>query len=632
MNKTKTLAAALMLLGLSGALASPVFAQEEPTAGEQVVQSAPAEVAAEVDADQPSATASPAPAATTPVENMTAEERNRAAEQALLEGRELYRKGFSESAIVQYRRAIDLNPDNPQAYEELGKILVDTKNQAFAITIYQQLARLQPENLQVKEILFDLHTAYEQPREAALVGEELLLARPNDLALIKRLADVYKSYGLQDKYADTLMRGARQSNDARMYFDAGEAYFAADMKSQAVDAYRQAVAIEPNNLEYQNALGKGLNAAGDAEAARAHYADLVRRFPDAAGLRDRQAETEIALGDRLLQTRRYVGARRAFERARDLLGGNSGTQGLGASVTERLAKAERLNGPYIDTPFQVGQQGDNDFQEVQGILGVPLSDEEDLVGQLWVDYRRASSDAPTLLGPRGAADMVNVYAGIDWKPSEYQQVYAVAGTRGIFRVGTNYQDDKFTGGVAIRRDIVSYTPDAIRTRLDYWGVDGNAAYQFNDWFSVGGSLALYRYGDDIDELTYNIGPRFTPINRPNDFIWGIGYNHGGVFNDRTANPLLRFGPTNFQVDSFGTDIEHWVSDAFRYRLGYYHSITNVGVNGNTFLAGFDYQVNEGSYVWLNFEYGNFLGGRVAPGLFSNDNTNYILSGGLHVTF
>lgn len=548
------------------------------------------------------------------------------AEKALAEGRELYRKGFTESAIVQYRKAIELNPELAQAYIELGKILTETKNNAYAITIYQKLAQMQPENLKWKEILFELHTAYEMPREAAAVGEELLAARPDDLQLIKRLAEVYKGYGLQDRYADTLIKGAKLSNNAKMYYDAGEAYLASDMKSQAIEAYRQAAALEPNNLEYQNAVGKGLNAAGESEAAREHYKKVAAQFPQAQGLKDRQAETELAVGDRMLTNRRFVAARKSFESARDLLGNTSSNSGLGASINERIAKAQRLNHVYLDNPVQGGSQGGNDFIEAQTVIGIPLQD-EDLSFQLINDLRSARAPG------QGAATIDSIQAGMEYKISEYTDIFARAGTFGIFRVGVNHQDDRLNANFAVRRDIVSYTPEALRQRLDYIGADGSLAYQINDWFSLGGSFAAYRYGDKISEFAYNLGPRFTPVNRPNDFIWGIGYNHGGVFNTQEANPVVRFGPTNFQIDSFGTDIEHWVNQDFRYRLGYYYSHSNTGINGNTFLAGFDYQVGEGSYIWLNYEYGNFLGGRIAPGIFSNTSTgNYILNGGVHVTF
>ncbi|MBX3172332.1 MAG: tetratricopeptide repeat protein [Candidatus Eremiobacteraeota bacterium] len=546
------------------------------------------------------------------------------AQKALAEGRELYRKGFSESAIVQYRKSIELDPDNAQAYEELGKILTETKNNAYAITIYNKLADLQPDNLKWREILFELHTAYEMPREAAADGEILLAARPNDLELIKRLAEVYKGYGLSDKYADTLVRGARLNNDARMYYDAGEAYLAADLKPQAVDAYGRAAEIEPTNLEYQNAYGKGLNAIGDSEAARAHYDKVAQQFPQAQGLKDRQAETELAVGDRMLTARRFVAARQAYEKAKALNGGAADT-GLGASIDERIAKAERLNHVYLENPIYFGKQGTNHFVENLTYIGIPLHD-EDVSFQIINDYRFARAPG------QGQSDFASQQLGVDWKASEFTNVYARAGTFGIFQAGVNHQDDRFTGGVQLRRDIVTYTPQGIRDRLSYIGGNVNAAYQFNDWFSLGGAFSAYHYSDDIFEYTYNIGPRLTPINKPNDFIWGIGYNHGGVFNQRDANDLQRFGPTNFQIDSFGTDIEHWISRDFRYRLGYYRSLSNVGVNGNTFLGGFDWQINEGSYAWLNGEYGNFFGGRVQPGLFSTTNSNWLIHGGVHVTF
>ncbi len=597
MNK-RNLLAALLVTGMTGAFA-PAWSEEDPA---------------------PETSPTPTVAAET-VSDPKAE-----AAKALAEGRELYRKGFSESAIVQYRKSIELDPDNAQAYEELGKILTETKNNAYAITIYNKLAELQPDNLKWREILFELHTAYEMPREAAADGEVLLAARPNDLELIKRLAEVYKSYGLSDKYADTLIKGARINNDAKMYYDAGEAYLAADMKSQAVDAYRRAAEIEPTNLEYQNAYGKGLNAIGDSEAARAHYDKVAQQFPQAQGLKDRQAETELAVGDRMLTARRFVAARKAYEKAREL-NGNTSDSGLGASINERIAKAERLNHVYVENPIYFGNQGGNFFVENLTYVGIPMHD-EDVSFQVINDYRFARNNG----NGQGQSEFASQQLGVDWKTSEFTNVYARGGTFGIFQVGVNHQDDKFTGGVSVRRDIVTYTPQGIRDRLSYIGGTGNAAYQFNDWFSLGGSFSAYNYSDDIFEYTYNLGPRLTPVNKPNDFIWGIGYNHGGVFNQRDSNDLQRFGPTNFQIDSFGTDIEHWISKDFRYRLGYYRSLSNVGVNGNTFLAGFDWQINEGSYAWFNGEYGNFVGGRVQPGLFSTTNNNWLINAGVHVTF
>lgn len=568
----------------------------------------------------------PAPSPVAGQSDLSPAERKAQAEQALLEGRELMRKGFAESAIVAYRKAIDLDPELVQAYVELGKILVDTKNQGFAITIYQKLAQLQPNELQWKEILFDLHTAYEMPQEAAALGEEILKAKPNDVEFIKRLAEVYRGYGLQDRYAQTLSKAAALTKDARLYFQAGEAYLAADMKPEAVAAYRQAVALEPTNLEYQAALGKGLNNAGDAYEARDHYAALVQKYPNSPGLKDRQAEAEVAVGDRLLERRRYVAAREAYESAQALLGGPS-TTGLGASIAERIAKARRLNHVYFEAPVENGQQGDNNYTWVNTVVGVPL-DSTDLTFSVWGDNRWVGATGQ----PLPTQHLFSVLGGLDYKLDEAANVFAYAGTNQLFRVGGFYQTDTTTAGLRVRRDIVSYTPLGLNTRCHWTGVEGQLSQQINDWVGIGGNFAFNNYDDGIPETLYNIGPFFTPINRPNDFVWGLGFNHGGLFNEREANPLLRFGPTNYQINSYGTNIEHWLSEAFRYHLGYYYTTSNVGSNGNTYIAGFDAQLGEGSYAWLNFEYGNFLAGRLAQGLFSTAANNYILQGGVRVTF
>jgi len=568
----------------------------------------------------------PAPSPAASQLELSVGERKAQAEKALLEGRELMRKGFAESAIVAYRRAIDLDPELAQAYVELGKILVDTKNQGFAITIYQKLAQLQPQEMQWKEVLFDLYTAYEMPQEAAALGEEILAARPQDVEFAKRLAEVYRGYGLQDRYADALVKAAGPTRDARLYFQAGEAYLAAERTSEALGAYRQAVALEPANLEYQAALGKGLNTAGDPYAARDLFASLVQKHPDSPGLKDRQAEAELAVGDRLLERRRYVAAREAYESAQALLGGPS-TTGLGASITERIAKARRLNHVYFEAPVENGQQGDNNYTWVNTVVGVPL-DSTDLTFSVWGDNRWVGADNQ----PLPTQHLFSVLGGLDYKLDEAANVYAYAGSNQLFRVGGFYQTDTTTAGLRVRRDIVSYTPLGLATRLHWTGVEGNLSQQINDWVGIGGNFAFNNYEDGIPETLYNIGPFFTPVNRPNDFVWGLGFNHGGLFNEREANPLLRFGPTNYQINSYGTNIEHWLSDAFRYHLGYYYTTSNVGSNGNTYIAGFDAQLGEGSYAWLNFEYGNFLAGRLAQGLFSTAANNYILQGGVRINF
>ncbi len=569
----------------------------------------------------PSASAAPSPSPSgTLVPAPSVADPKAEAQSALLQGRELQRKGFTDSAIVNYRRAIELDPELVPAYEELGQILLDTRNQGFAITIYQKLAALQPNEVKWKDILFNLHTAYEKPQEAAEVGEQILLVRPNDTELMGVLAQQYEASGRMEEYANTLARRATLTKEPAVFYKAGDAYMGVGRTPEAIDAYRQAVQLMPGSIEYQEGLGRGL-AVQDPYSARDHYETLLKEHPDAAGIKGRLAETEVAIGDRLFERRRYVAARESYERAQALLPTPD------PAIAERIAKAERLNHVYFENFDTVGQQGTNNFFWMNNVVGVPLQS-TDLTFQAILDNRWASATGQ----PLPTQSLTSVLAGLDYKLDEYTNIYAQGGTNSIFRVGGFYQDDWTTAGLRFRRDIVSYTPLALNERLHWNGVDMLLNRQITDWFGMGGDLAFNNYEDGIPETVYNISPFFTPIFLPQQFVWSILYNHGGVFNSREANPLLRFGPTNFQVDSFGTQIEHWLSKDFRYNLGYFYSTSNQGINGNTFVGGLDAQLGEGSYLWLNMEYGNFLGGRIAPGVFSNTANNYLLQGGFRVTF
>lgn len=542
------------------------------------------------------------------------------AQAALLQGRELQKKGFTDSAIVNYRKAIDLDPELVPAYEELGQILLDTRNQGFAITIYQKLSALQPTELKWKQILFDLYTAYEKPIEAGEVGEELLLARPDDIELMKLLAQQYEASGQTEKYALTLKRMAIAQKDANLHFQAGETYLSQGMAPEAIDSYRAAVALMPGSIEFQAGLGRGL-AMDDAYAARDHYEAMLKSHPDAQGVKDRLAEVEIAIGDRLLERRRYVAARDAYLRAKELLGAAN------PELAERIDKARRLNHVFLENNTTGGQQGTNNFIWTNTVIGVPL-DTADVSIQAISDNRWASGTGQ----PLPTQNLNSVLAGMDYKVDEFTNVYAYGGSNSIYRVGAFYQDDLTAAGLRYRRDIVSYTPAGLNQRFHWNGVDMLLNRQINEWFGIGSDLAFNNYADGIPETVYNISPYFTPIYNPQDFVWSILFNHGGVFNTREADPLIRFGPTNFQVNSYGTQIEHWISRDFRYHLGYFYSTSNTLVNGNTFVGGLDAQLGEGSYLWVNAEYGNFLGGRIAPGVFSNASNNYLLQGGFRVTF
>lgn len=557
---------------------------------------------------------------TTPLAETPAQQ----AQNELAQGRELMKKGFAESAIVHYRKAIELDPQLIPAYEELGKILLDTQNQAFAITIYSKLAELQPENTQWKEILADLYVAYDMPSDAVRVNEDLLKIRAGDITLMRKLADLYKKNGLEAEEAGMLESIAASSQEARDYYLAGEAWLTLGEPKRALVNYELAAKKDPANLDYQNGLGKAMVASNRAASAVELYQDLVTKNPEAPGLKDRLGEAQIAQGDKLMLKQRYAGARQSYLAAKDLVG----TQPAGSKLDERIDRAERLNHVRLNNTIDTGRFASNYYTWMQNIVNMPMQD-QDLTLQVLHDYRNASSP--------GFADaqVSSVALGARYMPDENYDIFAQVGTNQYYNAGVNYSDDTFAAGARVRRELWFLTSRALGERYRGTVVDTYADWQALPWLSIHGDIGVWNFDDGLRGLVYNVGPFVLPVNRPGEVVWGIGYTHGGVQYNRDGDPTRIFAPTNLQVDSFGTELQHWLGKDFKYTLGYFYSILNdnaaFGPNGHTFLVGVDAQLAEGSFLRARYEYGNFVLGRLNPGFLQGTN-NYRYTGELQFTF
>lgn len=548
-------------------------------------------------------------------------------EQALKEleqGRELMRKGFAESAIVHYRKAIELDPQLIPAYEELGKILLDTQNQAFAITIYSKLAELQPQNPQWKEILADLYVAYDMPGEAVRVNEDLLQLNPGNAELMRKLADLYKKNGLEREEAGMLDRLAQNTQEGRDYYRAGEAWLTLGEPGEGIRNYQLAAKKDPSNLDYQNGLGKAYIAGNRSSSAVELYQGMVKSNPEAPGLKDRLGEARIAQGDKLMQKQRYAAARQEFLAAKELGGATAAEEKL----QERIRKSERLNSVRLNNTMDTGRFAGNYYTWMQNIVNMPMQD-QDLTFQVLHDYRNASAAGfPD-------AQVSSVAGGVRYMPDENYELFAQAGTNQYYNAGVNYSDDTLAAGARVRRELWFLTPRALGERYRGTILETYADWQALPWLSLHGDIGTWRFDDGLQGLVYNVGPFFLPVNRPGEVVWGVGYTHGGVQYNRDGDPTRIFAPTNLQVDSFGTELQHWLGRDFKYTLGYFYSILNdnaaFGPNGHTFLVGVDAQLGEGSFFRARYEYGNFVLGRLNPGFLQGTN-NYRYTGELQFTF
>jgi serine/threonine protein kinase/tetratricopeptide (TPR) repeat protein len=173
---------------------------------------------------------------------------NRARTHAI-RGEVLFEKGRLKEAAAEYRRAIELKPDDAEFHRQLGELLYSDDRYDEAIAVLREAARLNP--------------AY------AVVHNSL--------------GDAYYQKGLLDPAIAAYREAARLEPDyAEAHFNLGFCLKRQRRLEEAIAEYRQAVRLKPKEGLYHNNLGAALEAGGRPEEALAEYWEAVRLDPDDA--------------------------------------------------------------------------------------------------------------------------------------------------------------------------------------------------------------------------------------------------------------------------------------------------------------------------------------------------------------
>ena len=119
--------------------------------------------------------------------------------QELNKGTELMRKGDYKEAIVILKKAIDLNPDFPEAYYNVGISYEQLGKHKDAIEMFKKTIELSPDNANA---YYALGYAYYQRRkykEAIDAFENTVRLKPNNAFAFRKLGSAYLKVGEKDK-------------------------------------------------------------------------------------------------------------------------------------------------------------------------------------------------------------------------------------------------------------------------------------------------------------------------------------------------------------------------------------------------------------------------------------------------
>jgi len=271
----------------------------------------------------------------------------------------LNRQDKTNEALEAWKQAISLDPKLPGPYFNLGLTLVRKGDYPNAIAPLNQALALEPNNDGARRALAIALIGSEKYHEASREIAQLLFRAPDDAALLELAA---KSFIAQRRYqeaATVLQRRLRLPNTtAFLWSQYGDSLDGAGRTPEALEAYRKAVALDPESTITRYGLGYLFWKTYQYDDAERELLEVLRRAP-------KDPRASFTLGDLYLTRGDAQRALPFLETARAAYPNEFDTRfALGRALlltgnlergVEELRAAVTLDDSIADGHFQLGR-------------------------------------------------------------------------------------------------------------------------------------------------------------------------------------------------------------------------------------------------------------------------------------
>ena len=210
----------------------------------------------------------------------------------------LREKGALEQAGTCFQKAIQLNPDNANAYHNLGNVLTDLGRIEGAIRCYDKAVQINPSNAAHYKCLGNALREKGKHDESLEILKQALDRFPDDPEIYYGLGAALKVKGRFDE-AVAYYRKALQRNPnlSETYYNLGNVYKEQGQFEAAKEQFKEALRLNPGFAEAYNNLGATFKETGEINDALLMYRNALELKPDFAEARWNMGLTLLLSGN-----------------------------------------------------------------------------------------------------------------------------------------------------------------------------------------------------------------------------------------------------------------------------------------------------------------------------------------------
>ena len=191
---------------------------------------------------------------------------------------------IDKAEILKCKKVIKENPNDADAYKNLGFTYYDLHNYTKAIESYKQAIRINPNYVGAYYRYLDV--AYSQLnlyKEVVKTYKQAIRINPNDASTYYNLGVAYGNLSLYKDAIEAYKQAIRiDPNYTNAYYALGVAYDELDLYKDAIEAYKQTIRIDPNYVSAYYALGVAYDKLSLYKDAIDAYKQTIRINPNHA--------------------------------------------------------------------------------------------------------------------------------------------------------------------------------------------------------------------------------------------------------------------------------------------------------------------------------------------------------------